>query len=243
MNVVISQSMLFPWVGLLEQIRLADIFVHYDDVQFSKGSFVNRVQVKTPQGTAWMAVPLDQFHLGQRINEAKIKPVADWRETHLDLLKKSFSHSPYSSDALAIADQVYSADYSNIGDLSRASMLALAAYFELDLATNFVDVMQLNVSGANTDRVLSLAKSLNGTRYITGHGAASYLNHESFEREGIAVDYMNYNRKAYPQQHGQFNPHVTGLDLVANCGREGIKYICSDTKPWREFLDESNRSI
>ena len=53
-RVVISQSMLFPWVGLLEQMRLADVFVHYDDVQFSKGSFVNRVQVKTPDGVRWM---------------------------------------------------------------------------------------------------------------------------------------------------------------------------------------------
>ena len=45
--VVISQPMLFPWVGMFEQIRLADVYVHYTDVQFSKGSFVNRVQIKT----------------------------------------------------------------------------------------------------------------------------------------------------------------------------------------------------
>ena len=38
MNVVISQSMYFPWVGMLEQIRLADVFVFYDDVQFSKAA-------------------------------------------------------------------------------------------------------------------------------------------------------------------------------------------------------------
>ena len=59
MRVVISQSMYFPWVGMLEQIRLADVFIHYDDVQFSKGSFSNRVQVKQPDGTsAWMTIPL-----------------------------------------------------------------------------------------------------------------------------------------------------------------------------------------
>ena len=240
MRIVISQSMLFPWVGLLEQIRLADVFVHYDDVQFSKGSFVNRVQVKTPQGMAWMAVPLDQFHLGQRINEVRFKPVVEWRQMHLDLLKRSFETFPFASDALAIADQIYSGYYSNVGDLSRASLLALASYFELDVSTRFVDAGQLHIAGTNTDRVLALVKSLDGTRYITGHGAAAYLDHESFEREGISVAYMDYRRKPYPQQYGAFNPHVTGLDLVANCGRAGIKYICSDTKPWREFLDESN---
>ena len=73
MQIVISQSMLFPWIGLMEQIRLADVFVHYNDVQFSKGSFVNRVQIKTSQGTKWMTVPLENLHLGQRINEVKPK--------------------------------------------------------------------------------------------------------------------------------------------------------------------------
>ena len=46
-TVVISQPMFFPWVGMFEQIALADVYVHYDDVQFSKGSFTNRVQLKT----------------------------------------------------------------------------------------------------------------------------------------------------------------------------------------------------
>ena len=81
-RVVISQSMLFPWVGLLEQVRLADAFVHYDDVQFSKGSFVNRVQLKTPQGVRWMTVPLHDLHLGQRIDEVRIAPAGEWRARH-----------------------------------------------------------------------------------------------------------------------------------------------------------------
>ncbi|NBX37756.1 MAG: hypothetical protein EBR10_11170, partial [Planctomycetes bacterium] len=51
MRIVISQSMYFPWVGFLEQMSLADIFVVYDDVQFSKGSFTSRVQAKTAAGS------------------------------------------------------------------------------------------------------------------------------------------------------------------------------------------------
>ena len=38
MKILITQSMLFPWIGLLTQIKLADIIVHYDDVAFSKGA-------------------------------------------------------------------------------------------------------------------------------------------------------------------------------------------------------------
>jgi hypothetical protein len=239
MRIAISQSMLFPWVGLLEQVRLADVFVHYDDVQFSKGSFVNRVQVKTSQGVRWMTLPLKDLHLGQSIDEVQVAPALQWRGRHLDLLRSSFEGAPYISEALELAEEVYGADYPNLGALARASLRVLTRYFGLDGATRFVDVEELNIPGESSDRVLSTVRRLNGDSYITGHGAARYLNHEGFEHAGVHVEYMKYRCLPYPQSYGEFTPYVSSLDLIANCGRAGANYICSDTVPWREFLHES----
>src|SRR5271165_5531971 len=80
MNVVISQPMFFPWVGMFEQIRLADVYIHYSDVQFSKGGFVNRVQIKTASGIKWLTVPLEGVSLGQKINQVRIDDRRAWRE-------------------------------------------------------------------------------------------------------------------------------------------------------------------
>ena len=68
-TVAISQPMYFPWAGMLEQMRLADVWVHLDDAQFSKGGFFNRVQIKTDQGTPWLTVPLAESKLGQQLIE------------------------------------------------------------------------------------------------------------------------------------------------------------------------------
>lgn len=236
MNIVISQSMLFPWVGMLEQVKQADVFVHYDDVQFSKGSFVNRVQLKWPSGAKWLTVPLANLHLGQRINEVKPANTASWKQQHYELLHKSFANAPYAKEALMIAEKVYSTEYEDIGSLSRASLLALARYFELDRSTQFVDVTSLNIGGSSSERVFNIVKTLAGTRYITGHGAANYLDHQLFEQAGIDVRYMEYQRKPYPQDYGNFNPYVTGLDLVAHCGPAGSAFICSGTSSWRDFI-------
>ena len=74
MKAVISQPMYFPWVGMFEQVRLCDIFVYYNDVQFSKGSFTNRVQIKAPnnEGFKWLTVPLKDLKLGSLINKTYI---------------------------------------------------------------------------------------------------------------------------------------------------------------------------
>ena len=40
----------------------------------------------------------------------------------------------------------------------------------------------------------------------------------------------------YKQNHGPFTPFVSALDLVANCGKDGIEVMVSETKAWRDFL-------
>src|SRR6185437_6369566 len=192
MRVVISQSMYFPWVGLLEQVRMADVFVHYDDVPFSKGSFVNRVQVKTTEGLRWMTVPLRDRRLGQRIDAVQVAPAAEWQPAHLGMLTRSFADAPHAGDALRLAKEVYDEGHSHLAGLARASLLALANYFGLTAATRFVDVEDLGIPGSGSDRVLAIVRDLRGSTYITGHGAARYLDHQAFERAGVEVEYMDY---------------------------------------------------
>jgi hypothetical protein len=233
-KVVISQPMYFPWVGMLEQVRLADVFIHYSDVQFAR-SFFNRVQVKTAQGTRWLTVPLRELHRGQLISEVAIDERVDWRSQHRDTLRQAYRDAPYLCDLLHLFDGVAAAPAANLADLSVASLMALVDYFGLTSARRFLESRQLGIEGSSSRRLLDLTRAVGGRIYITGHGARNYLEHDMFESAGIEVHYMDYQRMAYSQLHGAFTPYVTGLDLVANCGRQGREVICSSTKYWRQF--------
>ena len=240
MNVVISQSMYFPWVGMLEQIRLADVFVFYDDVQFSKGSFTNRVQVKLPSGVrTWMTVPLLNHQLGQRIDEVRIKDSGIWAAKHLSVLEQSFRGAPFAQEALDLAAKTLSNPGGTIAELSRASMLALAEYYGLDQDTEFVNSTDLNVAGKGSQRVLDIVQAIGGNTYVTGHGAWQYLDHDLFEKAGLEVAYMDYQCRAYPQSHGDFTPYVSALDLIANMGPRGIELISSSAVYWKDIGNES----
>lgn len=236
MNVVISQPMLFPWVGMLEQIRLADVFVDYSDVQFSKGSFVNRVQIKVSDGSRWLTVPLLGLHLGQRIDEVKINTVRDWRAEHLDLLAQAYAGARYLDDMLDLVRSVYAHEYDGVAALSKASTMALCSYYGLETGRVFRNSSALGIGGSSSRRVLDIVLSLGGTVYITGHGASRYLDHESFEAAGVRVEYIDYAMAPYPQLHGEFTPYVSALDLVANMGTGGIDYIRSGTIYWKDFI-------
>lgn len=239
MRVVISQSMYFPWVGFLEQLRLADMFVFYDDVQFSKGSFTNRVQIKTAAGSRWLTVPLQGIQLGQRIEQVRLDETRDWRGQHREMLRQAYQKAPFREDMLNLVDNVFARPATTISELSQGSTMALAEYFGLTNHLRFLDSSKLGIKGSGSQRVLDIVLALGGDVYITGHGARNYLDNESFERASVSVQYMQYLCTPYSQLHGEFTPYVTGLDLIANCGRAGIEYICSDTVYWRNFINES----
>lgn len=237
-RVVVSQSMYFPWVGLLEQIRLADSFVHYDDVQFSRG-FFNRVQIKTPRGIVWMTVPLKKHHQKEKINEIIIDNSVNWQKQHLSILREAFALAPYYQDVMNVVNKVFSLPCNTLNDLTRCSIVALAEYFELVQSTKFYESNQLHVPGSSTGRLIGIVKSLGGDVYITGHGAKKYLDHELFYNFGVSVEYINYQKSIYPQLFGDFTPYVSALDLIANCGPDGKQFIHSGTIPWQEFVNES----
>jgi WbqC-like protein family len=238
MKIVISQPMYFPWVGMFEQIRLCDIYVHYDDVQFSKGSFTNRVQIKTnsPTGFNWLTVPLKKFKLGVDINQVEIDNTRNWQYQHLELLNQAYRNAPYQMEMIDLVIQLFDTQLLTISELSKKSMELIIDYFDLAINKKFHVSSEFKIPGNSSERVYQVAKYFSGDLYITGHGARKYLDHLLFEENGISVRYMDYLKLPYPQQHGNFNPHVSILDLIANVGKEGIEYLASPTKHWRDFM-------
>lgn len=236
LNIVISQPMFFPWVGMFEQIKLADCYVHYPDVQFSKGSFVNRVQIKTANGIKWLTVPLKNVSMGQFIGEVEINDERDWRTSHLGVLSQSYRNAPYKEEMLDLVRCVYAENFSTIAELSIKTLEVVNDYYELTESTIFRDSRELKIDGFSSQRVLDIVKAMDGDVYITGHGAKKYLEHDLFEKIGVRVEYMEYEKKPYSQLHGDFTPYVSILDLIANVGLMGKDYIISGATHWRDCL-------
>lgn len=240
MNIVISQPMLFPWVGMFEQIKLCDIYVYYDDVQFSKGSFTNRVQIKTDtkEGFKWLTVPLENFRLGTKINEVRIDKKKNWQKLHREMLNSSYQNAPYKKEMLEVFEEVIGSNYTTISELSKKSIEVICNYYNLNENKQFYSSSEIAISGKSSQRVYDFVKHFNCNVYITGHGALKYLDHDLFDHNGIAVEYMDYQKRPYPQLFGKFNPFVSVLDLIANMGKEGIKFINSPTINWKKITSK-----
>lgn len=231
--VVVSQPMFLPWSGLFEQVRLADVFVHYDDVQRPQGrSFTNRVQVKTQNGPAWMTAPIDGTRSGKAINETMLVAGSAWRRKQLATLRHNYARAPHCDAMMELAERIYAIPEENLARFNESAIEEIARW--LGLRTRFLRSSELGIPGRSTERLVEICRSLGATDYVTGLGALKYLEHDRFEAHGIAVRYMDYRKQEYRQLHGEFTPFVTILDPIANCGRAASDILLSETVHWKQ---------
>jgi hypothetical protein len=239
-TVVILQPQFFPWRGVFEQIRLADEFVHLDDVQFQKGGFTNRVQLKTANGPLWLTVPVLRHGSLPPIGEVEIDYKSDWREKHLRTFAMSYARAPFVANAQSIVADVYAERPKTIAELDIAALERCCA--ELGLHPTFTRASATPVDGAKTDRLVALLVPRGANAYVTGLGALDYLDEPQLAGAGVEVRVMQYTRRPYSQLHGAFDPHVSILDAIANLGPQASAALESPAVPWNEVArTEVNR--
>lgn len=234
--VVISQPMYFPWVGLFEQVALADVFVHYDNVQLPQGrSFMTRVQIKTASGTKWLTAPVKR-ETGQLIQDVQLVHTADWRRKHLATLEQAYAHSPYRDEMLGLVDSVFQATGDSLSEMNITLIERIAKYLKIE--TRFARASEMPSESSGTQKLLELCQRFEATTYVTGHGALNYLDHDAFEAAGIGVSYMDYRRVEYDQPHGGFTPYVSILDAIASLGPDARTLLQPRTRDWKDCVDE-----
>jgi hypothetical protein len=233
-TVVVSQPMLFPWPGFVEQMMLADVYFWLDDAQFSRGSFTNRTRIVHGGAVKWLSIPLEGKGTFRTIRD--LAPAEDFRARHFAFLRQAFATAPFRALALEIVEEVYAKK--SLCDLLIASAEVPASRMGLRLCERHARTSVSGIDGASWRRILELVLSVGGTRYVTGHGAAGYLDHEAFEAAGVAVEYMSYSKTAWPRAEPAFTPFASILDLIANVGPAASQYLRPATTGWRAFKQE-----
>ncbi len=228
MNVVILQPSYIPWRGYFDQIRHADLFVFYDDVQYDKRGWRNRNQIKTPHGKQWLTIPVHSRGVQTKnipINQIHVVWDDPWNEAHFKAICHSYSKAPHFERYLPLLETFYQRRDEFLADFTIDFTVALARELGND-HTRFIRSSEIaGIQGQKTDRLIKILQAVGATHYLSGPSASDYIEKEKFEAAGITLEYMEYNYPEYPQLYPPFDPYVSILDLLFMTGPEASNYI------------------
>jgi hypothetical protein len=226
-NVVILQPSYIPWRGYFDQIRRADLFIFYDDVQYDKHGWRNRNQIKTHQGKQWLTIPVHTKGVtnGTLIRDVHIDWSKPWAKNHLKSLAFAYNKAPYFKEYIPLLESFYERRDEFLADFTIETSIILARELGFT-STRFMRSSQMpDIRGQKTDRVIHILKRVGSTHYICGPSASSYMEPEKFELAGITFEYMEYKYPEYSQLYPPYEPYVSILDLMFMMGKESCSYI------------------
>lgn len=220
------QPVYLPWLGLFHKIALARTFVSFNRVQYLPKDWNNRNRIKTASGPIWLTVPvLKKGYREKPLDEIEINNQLPWRRKHWNALTLNYGRARYFDDYAGFFEGVYARDWRLLAELDEYML-------EWFLATLGIEVRLLRASdfdfrGTKSELVLDMCRQLNADVYVFGALGRDYANVEAFEAAGVEVVFQNYQHPDYPQLHGTFEPYLSVVDLLFNCGPSSLDVIMS----------------
>ena len=218
------QSAYLPWLGLLQKVARADVFVYLDAVQFEKNSFANRNRIKTPQGPLWLTIPVkSQGHMSGSLLDLAIDERQPWRAKHLKSIEANYRRAPHFEACWPKLQALLSKPAENLADFGWQELRFWRA--EFGIATTLLRQSALPATGAKSDLVLDLCRQLRAGHYLSGALGRDYLRLADFAAAGIDVSFQNFAHPVYPQRWGEFVPGLSVIDFWMNCGPNATRAL------------------
>lgn len=221
-NVVITQSNYIPWKGYFDSINIADEFVIYDDMQYTRRDWRNRNMIKTAGGTKWLTIPVEvKGKYFQKINETTVSE-KDWNIAHLNMLKQNYKPAKCYKSTIDWVENLYvNCKFELLTEINQYFIEEINKF--LDITTTIRRSENFVLAEEKTQRLVDICKEIGGSDYYSGPAAKAYMDEPLFEKENIKVHYFDYSGyKEYEQPYPPFEHGVTILDLIM-CEGENAK--------------------
>ncbi len=221
--VAIHQPQYLPWLGYFDKLDRCDVFCLLDTVQYKKNEFQNRNRIKTADGWQWLTVPVT-YRFPQRINEVGVNQTVDWQRKHLQALKTNYRKAPFFDSYIASFEEFYQQSHELLTQVNMACIQLLMELLGLEQKLVLASTLAVETEDP-TLRLVEICRSVEGDTYLSGRDGAKYLDVEVFQSHQIQVLFQDFKHPEYPQCYGPFEPNLSVVDLLFNCGPESLNII------------------
>ena len=229
-RVAIMQPTYLPWSGFFGLIESVDIFVILDNVQFAKRSWQQRNQIKTPNGSIWLTIPINsKGKQNQLIRNTIINLDRDFSTDHKKSIEVNYKKAKYFNKEYSQIFQLINSKDKFLAELN----LNLIKYFceRFSIRTKIIKASEIKCFGTKANLLCSICKELEADIYLSPPGSKDYLQETNvFNEANILVNYFQFSHPQYTQLWGEFIPYMSIIDMLFNCGDESIDMIRQNIK-------------
>ncbi len=222
MLVASNQPYLFPYIGYWQLIKLADVFVISDSMQYIKKGYVNRNYILLNGARHRFTLQVMGVHGTSQINEIT---VGNNTGKILSTIKHAYKNAPYFPDVFPLIATLLDNKEKNLAQYLGHSIQSIAKYLEMDTEFIYLSDLQGETDLKAEARTIDICKRVNATKYINAIGGQSLYDKESFQKEGIELAFLEVADVQYKQFYNEFVPHLSIIDVLMFNSKEEVNKL------------------
>lgn len=235
MKIAINQPYFLPYLGYFQLIAAADLFVAYENVAYTKRSWIsrNRLQGKAKE-PYFISLPTVKTANGTLIRDVYLHETA--KATIKKLLKRirnDYARAPHFSQVigeiesmLLLAPRTRLVAFNNhclkhiCELLSIKTKLSLSHDDFLDFENEITSAREAESPGIKSKRIFGLMSRFDANHYLNLSGGKGLYGQAEFGKQGFDLDFLKIPSVEYIQFENSFAPHLSILDVLFHCGVE-----------------------
>lgn len=225
MRIALMQPYFMPYVGYFQLMAAVDLFILYDDVEYSKGGWINRNRILLSGEPRFLTVSLERSSHSSRINERRISTVYDCAKS-MRLLDAAYARAPYWNSLRDDVQGLMCHRSRSLVQFNARGLDFIARLLGLSTPMCLSSDTLPNVYSSGSQRVLDLCHAVGATEYINAIGGLALYSIESFRQQGVDLKFLRSRLSPYNQGgYANFVPALSILDALAWIGPDGTSQL------------------
>lgn len=209
------QPYFLPYIGYWQLLKAVDVFIVYDNIQYSKEGWINRNRILTNDAAALFSLPLKKASDYLDIIEKSLADsFAAERHKILKKIDAAYRKAPFFKDAMPAVEKCFGCNDCNLFRFIHNSIMVICEYMHIHTPIVISSHIETDHSLKAADRVIALCRSQHADQYINPIGGLTLYSKADFATEGIDLKFIQTAPLSYKQFDNQFVPNLSIIDVL-----------------------------
>src|SRR5690554_1896093 len=133
MKIAVMQPYFMPYIGYFQLMNTVDVFVIYDNIQFTKKGWINRNRILVNGRDQFITLPLKKDSDYLNVNERFLSDgFSNEKIKILNKLKGAYFKAPFFNEVFPIVEEVFDYQETNLFDFVYNSIQITRSFLEID---------------------------------------------------------------------------------------------------------------
>ncbi|HTP49584.1 MAG TPA: WbqC family protein [Anaeromyxobacteraceae bacterium] len=211
--VAIMQPYFCPYVGYFQLMSAVDLFVVYDNIEYTKKGWINRNRILQGGRDAIISIPLkrdsDFLHVRDRVLATDFD-----RTKLLNRIRESYRRAPFFSQAFPVVEEIVGKQEPNLFGYLLHSLRRICEYLGIDTPIAVSSSLPVDHGLRGQEKVLALCRHLGASLYVNAIGGVELYSREAFLDRGIELKFLRPRPFEYRQFGESFVPWLSIVDVM-----------------------------